>query len=153
MEEQSSHGQSVEGVDGQRVQTSKDKTSRLVEFTRRNGEGQEFARAKEQKKRQPSDCGLLPRGGFGLGLLAGGGWTRFALPLSRRLSLDDIAPLGLLHYERDIADDLQPLGIVIREVVKVRHESSSFSVDPTGLLLHFQVPRVCTTPPRKAYED
>lgn len=78
--------------------------------------------------------GLGP-GGPGSGLLPRGGWLRLTPPLRRstgaRLTSGwDITPPSLLHHERDVVDDLQPLGIVIRS--DSRRSTFPMSAIPPG---------------------
>ena len=65
----------------------------------------------------------------------------------------NIAFLSLLHHERDIVDDPEPLVILIREVVEVRCGSSTLGLGLTGALLLLQIPGMSTSPPRKAHDD
>lgn len=102
----------------------------------------------------PSGSRFRPRGG---GFLSRGGWFYFTLSLRPMTgtgcpSAWNLAVLGPSHNERDVVNDLQPLGVVVGGVVEVSSGRSGFGVGRTCLPL-LQVPSVCTTPPSEAQDQ
>jgi hypothetical protein len=116
--------------------------------------------AKDTRRILVDPSGLGPRlqgGSSGYGLLPRGCRFCFAFPLrlvgrTRRPSGRDVTTLSLLQDKRDIVDDVQPLGIVIRKVLEARRDSSCLSLDPTCALL-LQVSCVRPIPPCEAHND
>lgn len=87
----------------------------------------------------PGPC-LPERRGFACRPLPRCVRLRLAAPLSP--TAENRYPLGwnatvlsLVHNERDVVDNAQPFGIVLRKVVKVGRGADRCSPNPTGILL------------------